>query len=64
MDYWWKNGFLSGNFIMSIGKYFQITIIQLVLLNEGEIIFSDIKTQINYWNTYMLLKINYKNVDV
>ena len=44
-----KNALLSGNLIiMSIGKYFQITIIQLVLLNEIEMMFSDVKTQINY----------------
>ena len=41
---------------MSIGKYFQITIIQLVLLNEGEMMFSDIKTHISYWNTYYVIE--------
>lgn len=44
-----KNALLSGNLIiMFTGKYFQITSIQLVLLNEIEMMFSDVKTQINY----------------
>lgn len=52
-----KNALLSGNLIiMFTGKYFQITSIQLVLLNEIEMMFSDVKTQINYWKTYCTIE--------
>lgn len=48
----------------STGESLQITISQIALMNEGEIIFPDMKTQINNWLTMILLKINYVTVHV
>ena len=47
MDYSWKNDFHQQSYYLkSTGEFLIITIIQIALIRQGEIIFPDMKTQI------------------